>query len=204
MKLLSHPEWVAALVRIAAEGRRRHKQVCLHAHFSHPREITDVTRRGLERLFEGGVTMRSQSVLLRGVNDDAATMESLVCKLARTNVHAYYVYQQDMVPGVEDLRTPLHVAIELEKRMRGTTAGFHTPTFVVDLTGGGGKRDVHSYESYDRTTGISVYRSPSVDPEARYLHFDPIPSLPPAGRARWTDPEEQAVMVREALGETPR
>lgn len=198
MKLLSHPEWVAALIHVVTEGRRRHKLVCLHTHFSHPREITEVTRLGFERLFEAGVPMRNQGVLLRGVNDDPDTLRCLVRRLGRMHVPSYYLYQQDMVPGVEDLRTPLRSALELEKEVRGATAGFNTPTFVVDLPGGGGKRDVHSFESYDRVTGISVYRSPNLDASRRYLYFDPVASLPPEGRARWADAAEREAMLEDA------
>ncbi len=67
----------------------------------------------------------------------------------------------DLVKGVEDLRTTLaDRALQIEKDVRGSTAGFNTPTVVVDAPGGGGKRDAHSYEHYDRTTGISVYTAP--------------------------------------------
>jgi lysine 2,3-aminomutase len=83
--------------------------------------------------------------------------------------------------------------------VRGSTAGFNTPTFVVDAPGGGGKRDAHSYEFYDPVTGISVYQSPSVKPGARYTYFDPIDQLPPEGRARWADPREHQAMIDEAL-----
>lgn len=199
MKLLTHTEWVDALVQVVDEGRRAHKQICLHTHFSHPREITDVTRQGLELLFERGVTVRNQGVLLRGVNDDADTQRSLVRRLGRLNVQSYYIYQLDMVPGVEDLRTPLRTAIEMEKQVRGATAGFQTPLFVVDLPGGGGKRDVHSFESYDQVTGISVYRSPNMDADARYLYFDPIDSLPVEGQAQWSDPKKHEALVENAL-----
>jgi lysine 2,3-aminomutase len=115
------------------------------------------------------------------------------------NVQSYYMYQLDMVPGVEDLRTPLRTAIELEKEVRGVTAGFQVPLFVVDLPGGGGKRDVHSFEGYNRTTGISVFRSPNMDVHARYLYFDPIESLPPEGQARWSEKGQHDAMIREAL-----
>lgn len=202
MKLLTDHEWVDALVHLSTEGRKRQKQVSLHTHFSHPREITSTTSEGLNRLFERGLTIRNQGVLMRGVNDDAETMKLLVRRLSHMNVQSYYIYQLDMVPGVEDLRTPLRTAIELEKNVRGATAGYQTPLFIVDALGGGGKRDVHSHEFYDRATGISTFRSPNMDPDARYFHFDPIASLPEDGRSRWDDPNEHEVMIREALAET--
>ncbi len=77
-------------------------------------------------------------------------------------MHPYYEYQHDLVKGVEELRTTVQTAADLEKFVRGSTAGFNTPTFVVDAPGGGGKRSVHSYEHYDRETGISVYTLASI------------------------------------------
>ncbi len=198
MKILTDDEWFSALVEVVERGRKMHKEVVLHTHFNHPRELTDITRRAMERLFEAGVTVRNQTVLLRGVNDDTETMHLLVRRMGWLGVHAYYVYQHDMVKGVEDLRTRVADTVTLEKNVRGVTAGFNTPTFVVDAPGGGGKRTVHSYEHYDEVTGISVYRSPNVDPDKLYLYFDPIDTLPAEGQARWADPSEHAAMVREA------
>jgi lysine 2,3-aminomutase len=105
----------------------------------------------------------------------------------------------DLVQGVEELRTPIHTAIEIEKAVRGATAGFNTPLFICDAPGGGGKRDVHSFEHYDRENGIAVYRAPSVKPGESFLYFDPIDTLSPAAQARWADPVEQERMIQEAL-----
>ena len=103
-----------------------------------------------------------------------------------------------MVKGVEDLRTTVETGANLEKQLRGLTAGFNTPATVVD-TPGGGKRDVHSHEYYDRVTGISVYTSPVVHPGQLFCYFDPIHLLPPAGQARWADPSQHDRMIDEAL-----
>ena len=199
MKLLSDDAWFRALVGVVQRGRERDKSVVMHTHFDHPSEITAITRQAMSRLFREGVTVRSQCVLLRGVNDDAGTMRTLVRRMGYCNVQAYYVYQHDFVQGVEDLRTSLHQALEIEKQVRGATAGFNTPTFVVDLPGGGGKRDAHSFEHYDRTTGISVYRSPNCDQDRHYLYFDPLSQLPVEGRERWADERERRRMVDVAL-----
>ena len=83
--------------------------------------------------------------------------------------------------------------------MRGFTAGFNTPTFVVDAPGGGGKRDVHSYEYYDRVTGVSVYTAPVVKPGQFFCYVDPLDTLPAAGRARWADPTQHRAILREAM-----
>jgi lysine 2,3-aminomutase len=198
-KILSDHEWIDAVTRVVELGRKMHKEVVVHTHFNHPNEITGITQRAMLKLFERGITVRNQSVLIRGVNDQPETMKLLVKRLGHLHVHPYYVYVHDLVQGAEDLRTTVATAILIEKHVRGSTAGFNTPTFVVDAPGGGGKRDAHSYEVYDRETGISVYQSPSVKPGARYMYFDPIDQLPEAGRARWADPREHQAMVDEAL-----
>ena len=198
MKLITDNEWVDALTAIVERGRSLHKEVVLHTHFNHPRELTAITRRGLNRLFERGVIVRNQAVLQRGVNDTVETMQLLVKRLGYCNVHPYYVYVHDLVKGVEDLRTTVQTAVDIEKSVRGTTAGFHTPTFVCDAPGGGGKRVVHSFEHYDRDSGISVYAAPSVKP-GFFLYYDPIDTLAPEIQARWKDPAEQDAMVADAI-----
>src|SRR5262249_16257530 len=152
------------LTHVVEMGRKMHKEVVLHTHFNHPNEITGITQDAMNVLMERGIFVRNQSVLQRRVNDPPEGMALLIKRMGHCNVHAYYVYVHDLVKGVEDLRTTLGTAIDLEKRMRGSTAGFNTPTFVVDAPGGGGKRDAHSFEHYNRTTGISVYASPAVKP----------------------------------------
>ncbi len=199
MKVLSDEAWTDALTGVVERGRTLGKEVCLHTHFNHTAEITAVTREAMQLLFSRGVTVRNQSVLIRGVNDDPAEQTALIKKLSYMNVQPYYTYQHDMVKHVEELRTRVGDTIELERQVRGSTAGFNTPLFIVDLPGGGGKRDVHSFDAYDEVSGISVYRSPRVDPDAAYLYFDPVDLLPREGRARWEDPQEHPQMIREAL-----
>ncbi|MCS6915741.1 MAG: KamA family radical SAM protein [Myxococcales bacterium] len=197
-KILTDQAWLDALTHVVEMGRRMHKEVVLHTHFNHPREITAITKRAMDLLMERGITVRNQSVLQRGVNDTPEVMTLLVRRLGYINVHPYYVYQHDLVKGVEDLRTTLQTALDLEKQVRGATAGFNTPTFVVDTPGGGGKRDAHSYEFYDRTTGISVYTSPAVKPGRFFYYFDPLHLLPEEGQRRWADPAQHEVMIEEA------
>jgi len=198
-KLLTDHAWVDAFTRVVEKGRKLHKEVVLHTHFNHPREITAITKRALDRLCERGITVRNQTVLQRRVNDSIATMQLLVKRLSYVNIHPYYVYMHDLVKGVEDLRTTLQTGLEIEKGIRGATAGFNTPTVVVDAPGGGGKRDVHSFEHYDRETGISVFTSPSVHSEATYFYFDPLHSLSPEVQKRWKSPIEQDAMLATAI-----
>jgi lysine 2,3-aminomutase len=199
MKILTDDAWVDALTRVVESGRARRKDVVLHTHFNSPNEITGITEDAMGRLFERGIVVRNQSVLIRGVNDTVEMMTLLVKRLGHINVHAYYVYQHDMVRGVEDLRTSVDTALHIEKHVRGTTAGFNTPTFVVDAPGGGGKRDSHSYEYYDRDTGISVYAAPCVKPGQLFMYFDPLHQLSTHQQRRWGDATEQQVMIDDAL-----
>jgi lysine 2,3-aminomutase len=197
-KILTDTAWTDALCRVVEHGRALHKEVVIHTHFNHPREITWITEAATQKLFERGVTVRNQTVLQRGVNDSVDTMRLLVKRLAHVNVHPYYVYMHDLVKGVEDLRTTLQTGLDIEKGVRGLTAGFNTPTVVVDAPEGGGKRDAHSYEHYDRETGISVFTSPNVHAGRLYFYFDPLHLLPEAGRLRWQDPAEHPKMIAEA------
>jgi lysine 2,3-aminomutase len=199
MKILTDDAWLDALTRVVDKGRRVHKDVVLHTHFNSPSEITGITEAAMGRLFERGIVVRNQSVLIRGVNDSVETMTLLVRRLGYLNVHAYYVYVHDMVQGVEDLRTSVDTAILIEKHVRGSTAGFNTPTFVVDAPGGGGKRDAHSHEYYDRDTGVSVYAAPSVKPGQLFMYFDPLHQLATHQQRRWADPVEQEAMMQDAL-----
>jgi lysine 2,3-aminomutase len=199
MKILTDAAWVDALTGVVDKGRAMGKDVVLHTHFNSPNEISEITRRAMRLLFERGVTVRNQSVLIRGVNDDPLTMTLLTKRLSWVNVHPYYVYMHDLVKGVEELRTSIQTSVDLEKYVRGTTAGFNTPLFICDAPGGGGKRDVHSYDYYDRANGITVYSAPSVKPGQSFLYFDPIDTLAADAQARWAIPALQDEMIREAV-----
>jgi len=161
MKLITDDAWADALTRIVERGRKLHKEVVLHTHFNHPKEITEITKRAMDKLMERGITVRDQTVLQRGVNDTPETMSLLVKRLGHVNVHPYYVYLHDLVHGVEDLRTSLDTALFIEKHVRGSTAGFNTPVFVVDAPGGGGKIPVQPQYllRYDEEKGRAVLRN---------------------------------------------
>jgi lysine 2,3-aminomutase len=199
MKVLTDDDWTRTLADLCELGRRRGKEVAFHTHFNCTAEISEITLRAARRLFGAGVTVRNQSVLIRGVNDSVDEMTALVRQLSYMNVQPYYVYQHDMVKHAEELRTRVGSTTDLERHVRGTTAGFNTPLFIVDLPGGGGKRDVHSFDHYDDATGIAVYRSPSVDEGRVFLYFDPVDLLPAEGQARWHRTDEHAAMIEEAI-----
>jgi len=153
------------------------KSVFIHTHINTPREITPLVKRAMQRIFSEGIHVRNQAVLLRGINDDSQTLIELARKLGRLNIQPYYVYACDMVKNTEHFRVPISEMQRLEREVRGATAGFNTPLFIVDAPGGGGKRDVHSYEYRNEEYGITGYRAPAVDPDRMYFYFDPLRSL---------------------------
>lgn len=197
-KLLTDHEWIDALTSVVEMGRKMSKDVVLHTHFNNANEITGITKRAMDNLFQRGIRVRNQSVLQRGVNDTVESMQLLVRRLGYCNVQPYYVYMHDLVKGVDDLRTTVQTGLDIEKNVRGITAGFNTPTFVVDTLGGGGKRAIHSYEYYNRENGISVYTAPSVK-DGHFLYYDPIDRLSAEAQERWKHPIEQDRMVAAAL-----
>lgn len=198
MKILTDKDWFESLRAISDLGRKLGKDVMLHTHFNHPNEITWITQQAMQKLFEHGIFVRNQTVLQRGVNDTKETMQLLVKRLSYVNVHPYYVYMHDLVKGVEDLRTTIQTGMDIERFVRGSTAGFNTPTFVCDAPGGGGKRDIHSCDYYDRENGIAVYTAPSVKPGQSFMYFDPIDQLSSEAQARWRDPVARQAMIDEA------
>ena len=199
MRFLTESKWIEALMSVHNLGLKLHKHVCLHTHFNHANEITGITRDAMNLLFEHGITTRNQSVLLRGVNDSLDSAVQLVKRLEFVNIHPYYVYQCDMTPGIESFRTSLQTGLDLEKHVRGTTAGFNTPLYVVDLPSGGGKRNICSYEFYDRTSGISVYQAPSVKRDRYFMYFDPLHCLDEDVQKAWRDEQSRNMMIESAL-----
>lgn len=197
MKLLTDTSWLKSLLQAVQFGQQHQKEVSLQVHFNQAQEITPITHLALQTLRSSGIPIRNQTVILRGVNDTLEQLQQLIKSLIQLQIQPYYVYQPDLVPGVEDLRSSLQVAIELEKQLRGTLPGFQMPTFVLDTTGG--KRHIHSYEVYDRKTGISLYTAPSIKPGQTFFYFDPLHSLSPEIQKDWQDPHKQTLMRQRVL-----
>ena len=85
-KILTDDAWTDALTRVVEHGRALHKEVVVHTHFNHPREMTWITQLAMNKLYERGITVRNQTVLQRGVNDSVATMRLLVKRLGHLNI----------------------------------------------------------------------------------------------------------------------
>jgi lysine 2,3-aminomutase len=117
----------------------KHAPLWINTHFNHPRELTPEAAGCCEKLARLGIPLSNQTVLLAGVNDDAATMKDLLQGLLRIRVRPYYLYQCDRVVGADHLRTSVWKGVEIMESLRGHTSGLAVPTFVVDAPGGGGK-----------------------------------------------------------------
>ena len=118
---------------------RRHHPVWVNTHFNHPHELTAEAAEACARLVDAGVPLGNQSVLLRGVNDRPEIVEELCRRLVRMRVRPYYLFQCDLVRGVEHFRTPLSRGLEIMEYLRGRLSGLAIPQFVVDAPHGGGK-----------------------------------------------------------------
>lgn len=124
----------AALVRVL----RRHKP-WLSVHATHPTELTPESTEAFERLADAGLPLGSQTVLLRGINDEVDTLKRLFHGLLKRRVRPYYLYQCDPIKGSSHFRTPVEKGLAIMRGLRGHTTGYAVPTFVIDAPGGGGK-----------------------------------------------------------------
>jgi len=115
------------------------KAVYLVIHANHPRELTDAAKAAVTRLTRAGIPLLSQSVLLRGVNDDAAVLEDLFRKLVAMRVKPYYLHHPDLARGTGHFRGDIAEGQQLMRALRGRVSGLCQPTYVLDIPGGHGK-----------------------------------------------------------------
>ncbi len=118
---------------------RQYHPLYINTHFNHPAEITPDSAAACERLADAGVALGNQTVLLRGVNDDAPLLADLFRRLLRQRVRPYYLFQCDPVRGIEHFRTPIARGIEIMECLRGRLSSLAIPNYVVDTPHGGGK-----------------------------------------------------------------
>ena len=118
---------------------KRYHPLWISTHFTHPREITPESAKACERLADAGIPLGSQTVLLKGINDDTTTLKRLFQRLLAVRVRPYYLYQCDPIIGSAHFRTNIERGLELISSLRGFTTGYAVPTYVVDAPGGGGK-----------------------------------------------------------------
>jgi lysine 2,3-aminomutase len=118
---------------------RKYHPLWMSLHFTHPDELTPEVAEACGRLADAGIPLGSQTVLLKGVNDDVDTLKRLFHGLLKIRVRPYYLYQCDPIRGSSHFRTTVEKGIELIDGLRGHTTGYAVPNFVVDAPAGGGK-----------------------------------------------------------------
>lgn len=118
---------------------RSYHPLLMSIHVTHPDELTPEMRAATTLIADAGVPMGSQTVLLKGINDEVETMRRLNQALLTCRVRPYYLYQCDPIPGSAHFRTPVAKGIEIIEGLRGHTSGYAVPQYVIDAPGGGGK-----------------------------------------------------------------
>jgi lysine 2,3-aminomutase len=135
------PERVTkALARALCAGHDKTVYVALHA--NHPRELTDEARAACRRLIDAGATLVSQSVLLKGVNDDADTLAALMRAFVEARVKPYYLHHPDLAPGTAHFRVSVARGQALMRELRKRLSGLAMPTYVLDQPGAHGKTPI--------------------------------------------------------------
>jgi lysine 2,3-aminomutase len=137
----------------------QHGPLWINTHFNHPREITPEAAAACEKLARLGIPLGNQTVLLAGVNDDAAIIKELFHKLLTIRVRPYYFFQCDRVVGADHLRTNVWKGVEIMEALRGHTSGLAVPTFAIDAPGGGGKIPFMPNYMVSAAPGLVVLRN---------------------------------------------
>ena len=134
------PELVTAELVAALKAFGGALYVALHA--NHPRELTPAARAACARLVDAGIPMVSQTVLLAGVNDDIATLTTLMRAFVETRVKPYYLHHADLAPGTGHFRTSIAHGQALMRALQGRVSGLCLPHYVLDIPGGAGKAPI--------------------------------------------------------------
>ena len=139
----------ALIEAILASGKTTY--VALHA--NHPRELGPAARAACARLVDAGIVMLSQSVLLRGINDDAAVLAELMRSFVELRIKPYYLHHPDLAPGTSHFRLSIAEGQALVQQLRGRISGLCQPTYVLDIPGGYGKSPLTADYVEDRGAG---------------------------------------------------
>ena len=118
---------------------KKYHPIWINTHFNHPKELTPDAVRACAAIVDAGIPLGNQTVLLRGINDNAETMKRLLLGLVKMRVRPYYLYQCDLSCGIGHFRTRVEVGIDIMHQLTGNISGYALPKYVIDAPGGGGK-----------------------------------------------------------------
>jgi lysine 2,3-aminomutase len=139
------------------------KAVFVGIHANHPREFTAEAETALARLADAGIVLVSQSVLLKGVNDDVGTLETLMRCFLRNRVKPYYLHHADLAPGTSHFRTTIADGQALVQALRGRLSGLGQPEYVIDIPGGHGKSPIGPRYLSDDGLSLANWRGEAFD-----------------------------------------
>ena len=135
-------------MRITAEllaMLKKYHPVWINTHFNHPNELTEDSYRACALIADAGIPLGNQTVLLKDINDSTEIIKELMLKLVRARVRPYYLYQCDLIEGLEHFRTDVRTGINIIKDLTGNISGFAVPLFVLDAPNGGGKIPINPH-----------------------------------------------------------
>jgi lysine 2,3-aminomutase len=150
LSAIEHVDWLRVHTRVpvADSGRvtpelvealKAGKTIWAAVHVNHARELTPAALAACAKLVDAGIPLVSQTVLLKGVNDDADTLDTLFRALVKNRIKPYYLHHGDLAPGTSHFRTTLDDGRALMRALRGRLSGLAQPTYVLDIPGGAGK-----------------------------------------------------------------
>lgn len=131
------PDRIDAALIDALKASGKTTYVALHA--NHARELSEAARHASARLIDAGIAMVSQTVLLKGVNDDPAVLAELMRAFVETRIKPYYLHHPDLAPGTSHFRLTIDEGQRIVAALRGNVSGLCQPTYVLDIPGGHGK-----------------------------------------------------------------
>lgn len=144
--------------------------VHINTHFNHTDEMSREALFTATRVALAGVTMGNQTVLLKGINNDAVQMKQLMHKLLMMRIRPYYIFQCDLSQGISHFRTSIEEGIEIIEKLRGWTSGLAIPYYVVDAPGGGGKIPMNPNYFVNREGNKVTLRNYK---DSEYEYFEP-------------------------------
>jgi len=153
------PRKIDAALIAALKASGKTVYVALHA--NHPREFTDEARAACARLVDAGIVMISQSVLLKGVNDDPAVLADLMKRFVENRIKPYYLHHPDLAPGTSHFRLSIEEGQKIVAALRGRISGLCQPAYILDIPGGHGKTVVSENglrKTADGCFSVSDYR----------------------------------------------
>lgn len=149
---------------------KKYSPIWMSIHFNHPKEVTERVKHACNMIADAGIPMGSQTVLLKGVNDDPVVMKKLMHELLKIRVRPYYIYQCDPILGSKHFRTPVEVGLNIMEQLRGHTTGYAVPTYVIDGPGGGGKIPIAPTYIVSKNDGKYEIRNYA---GKQYTYYDP-------------------------------